>query len=177
MDDRVVKTVREMISDRGFEPPEFPDGLETAVVDNALLLYVVKDAKLGINGVKDIETMLKDEQLGICIIVHPNAITSFAKGALGELTGQGYNITIFTTRELTFNVTHHTLVPKHTLMPRGFRKELARQMQCNERRIPLISVADPVSKYYGASLGDVFKIERRDECVHVSPYFRVVSNI
>uniref|UniRef100_A0A6C0F6A0 RNA polymerase subunit H/Rpb5 C-terminal domain-containing protein n=1 Tax=viral metagenome TaxID=1070528 RepID=A0A6C0F6A0_9ZZZZ len=171
----VQNTLCQLIEDRGYTRPNISDISEVFIVDNKLLVSFIQDVKLGINSVKNIETNLEEESLKDCIVIYPNTVTSFAKTALSTLETKGYQITTFTINELSFNVTKHVLVPKHILIKsREFKKQLLKQMQCKDSNLPLISINDPVAKYFGASLGDLFKIERVDENAIITPYYRLV---
>jgi DNA-directed RNA polymerase subunit H (RpoH/RPB5) len=90
------------------------------------------------------------------------------------------NITIFLGDNLLFNVTKHFLVPKHTLLTDDEKTALLKQT--NEKnllgRLPKIFETDPISKYFGAVPGQVFKIMREslqdDLMTRYSEFYRVV---
>ena len=75
-------------------------------------------------------------------------------------------VEFFLFRQLCFNITRHTLVPKH---------ERAEYVG-NTRELPQISITDPVVAYYGYRPGDVLKITRTFTTQPVDFYRVVVCN-
>ena len=43
------------------------------------------------------------------------------------------------------------------------KQELLKKYKIHERNLPLILKSDPISKYYGAKVGDLFEITRTNE--------------
>lgn len=170
----VIQTLKEMLHDRGYSTPDDEDISEFFVVDNAILVVFLQEAKLGINSVKSIETILKEEGIYTAIVIYKNSITSFAKSSIQTLETEGFTINLFEVAELVFNVTKHHLVPKHILQTKEQKRQLLKQMMCTEKKLPYIFSSDPLAKYYGAKPGDLFFIERRNECGYINPYYRLV---
>ena len=88
------------------------------------------------------------------------------------------NVEIFWYKSLTFNVSKHSLVPKHELIS-NMRKEELKKIYFLDRieKLPTILKEDPVAKYYGMQNGDVCKITRENPNVGTSIMYRVVSDI
>lgn len=88
-------------------------------------------------------------------------------------------ISIFLGDHLLFNITKHFLVPKHQLLT----KEEANQLISTEknllRKLPIIFETDPISRFYDARPGDIFKITREnlsdDGMVRFSEFYRYVT--
>jgi DNA-directed RNA polymerases I, II, and III subunit RPABC1 len=81
---------------------------------------------------------------------------------------------LFYYSELSFNIIDHYLVPKHELMNKDEIKQLLIDMKCNKEQLPKIDVNDPISKYYGAEIGNVFRIYRCSPTSGISIYYRFV---
>jgi len=65
--------------------------------------------------------------------------------------------------ELLVNITHHQLVPKHSVLQDSEKAELLKRYRAKESQLPKIQVEDPVAKYFGVRKGQVMKIVRPSE--------------
>jgi hypothetical protein len=88
-------------------------------------------------------------------------------------------IEIFMGDHLLFNLTKHFLVPKHHLMTDQEQKEFLKDKEIGlVDRLPKIYDNDPVSRYYGAKVGQIFRITREslsdDTMVKTSEFYRYV---
>lgn len=82
---------------------------------------------------------------------------------------------LFYYSEVSMNKTTHRLVPKHILMTKDEIKEMLEEKKITKDQLPQIEKNDPISKYYGAQIGDVFKIYRKSPTTGISPpFYRVV---
>ena len=85
---------------------------------------------------------------------------------------------MFPIQDLTFRPIDNYLVPKHVLLTSAERAETFKDQDLT--KLPLISVSDPIARYYGAVPGQVFKIYRKDltgsSLVSESIFYRVVIN-
>lgn len=65
-------------------------------------------------------------------------------------------------RDLLFNKVDHVFVPKHELVrnPTKIKELIDYYKVPNKWRFPLMYKTDPISKYYNAKKGDIFKITR-----------------
>ena len=61
------------------------------------------------------------------------------------------------------NITHHQLVPKHSVLQDSEKAELLKRYRAKESQLPKIQVEDPVAKYFGVRKGQVMKIVRPSE--------------
>ncbi len=175
MNKQCEKTLNEMLVDRNFKDIfEFKENKEFYIIDNMLVVYIVQIPKIGINIVKTLQTFLEETQLSHVILIYKDNITSFAKTGLDELQKQNINIECFQINELAFNVTKHVLVPKHEKMTREYLKTLLKELKTTEKHLPKMKETDPVSRYYGAKIGDLFKITRKSENSYETTYYRLV---
>lgn len=85
-----------------------------------------------------------------------------------------YRVETFLYEDLMYNPTKHFLVPQHRIMAPD---EVA-QLKIELNKSPLISMYDPIARYYGAVHGDVMEILRLDltgiGMVNRSVFYRVV---
>ena len=80
----------------------------------------------------------------------------------------------FLVEELQFNITKHCLVPKHRIMTPEEQDAFLRQMKCEKANLPSILTIDPVARYFGAKVGDVFEITRNSQTTGIALYYRAV---
>jgi len=75
---------------------------------------------------------------------------------------------------LTFNVTHHSMVPAHKILSKEETNNLVKSLYITGiSKLPKINKTDPISKYYGIKKGEVFRITRPSETVGVYYYYRL----
>ena len=72
------------------------------------------------------------------------------------------NIESFVHKELLFNITKHTLIPKNIKILSETEKELLKEKYnlSNYFNIPHINTLDPLSKFYGLVYGNIIRIVR-----------------
>jgi DNA-directed RNA polymerase subunit H (RpoH/RPB5) len=101
-------------------------------------------------------------------------LSPLARTALGELST--HRIEVFHTIDLSYVPIDNYLVPKHVLMTPADKEKTFKGKDIS--KIPLISVEDPIARYYGAVPGQVFRIYRRDltgtSLVTESIFYRLV---
>jgi DNA-directed RNA polymerase subunit H (RpoH/RPB5) len=88
-------------------------------------------------------------------------------------------ITIFLGDYMLFNITKHFLVPQHHLMtPEEMKDFLKDKEKGFVHKLPKIYDTDPISRFYGAKTGQIFKIIREnlsdDSMVRFSEFYRYV---
>jgi DNA-directed RNA polymerase subunit H (RpoH/RPB5) len=90
-----------------------------------------------------------------------------------------FKITIFLGDHLLFNITKHFLVPKHHLMSDEEYKAFVKTEKNIIHKLPIIFDTDPISRFYGANPGQIFKITREnlsdDSMVRYSEFYRYVT--
>jgi DNA-directed RNA polymerases I, II, and III subunit RPABC1 len=85
------------------------------------------------------------------------------------------NIQLFYYKELIFNITKHTRVPKHIVLTENEKAELLDEYKITPNKLPQYSMKDPVVKYYGVSDGEVFKIIRNSKTSGTGITYRIVN--
>lgn len=87
-----------------------------------------------------------------------------------------YRIETFLYEDLMYNPTKHYLVPQHRILS----PEEVRELKLQPSKCPLISVFDPIARYYGAIPGMMMEISRIDltgiGMVSRSLFYRLVVN-
>jgi DNA-directed RNA polymerase I, II, and III subunit RPABC1 len=72
-----------------------------------------------------------------------------------------YQLTeVFTMSELLIVIIDHDIVPKHILLTEDEKSQYFTEFNHHPRDMKKILVNDPVAKFYGAKVGDLFKIIR-----------------
>ena len=73
-------------------------------------------------------------------------------------------VQIFWLDTLIINITHHELVPKHTIISNEEKTNLLVKYDINNlTQLPIILKTDPIAKYLGMKRGDVCEIKRPSE--------------
>lgn len=86
------------------------------------------------------------------------------------------NVECWDLQKLQYNVTKHKIVPKHTLLTDEEKETfLQKYSSCKLDKLPKISAEDPVSLYYAAEVGQIFKIEKKSESSGNYISYRVVG--
>jgi DNA-directed RNA polymerase subunit H (RpoH/RPB5) len=79
----------------------------------------------------------------------------------------------FSLAELQFNVTKHSLVPKHVKLSDAEVKDVLKTYMLSDKRLlPTIFSTDPVAKYLGVVPGDVVKISRPSPSAGTTDFYR-----
>lgn len=75
---------------------------------------------------------------------------------------------------MSFNVTTHQLVCKHSKVADAEKEALLKRYDINQQDLPKITEQDPAIKHLNAKAGDVVKIERESKTAGKSAYYREV---
>jgi DNA-directed RNA polymerases I, II, and III subunit RPABC1 len=85
-------------------------------------------------------------------------------------------VEIFWYSELLINICKHNLVPKHEILNKNEEEILLLKLRINSKnKLPQIFKADPISKWYGAEYGNIFKISRNSITSGKTVYYRCVK--
>lgn len=69
-------------------------------------------------------------------------------------------VVVFETRELMFNVTKHSRVPRHELLSSSQAHEWLVSSKLKRSQLPRVFESDPQCKYYDALSGDIIRVTR-----------------
>lgn len=83
-------------------------------------------------------------------------------------------VEIFLKKEMMFNIVESVYVPKHVLLSTEDANKVLSEYGLQKKDLPRIFISDPISRYYNASLGQIFRIIRPSETSGVSNYYRIV---
>lgn len=127
---------------------------------------------------KKINLIMIAEDRDINIFMH--SINKYVKGYQESYNQNIKNIQslvceLFYYSEMSFDLMSHYLQPKFELVPKNKEKEILSTFNCTKDHLPIMSKNDdPVARYYGANVGDIFKIYRRSPTAGIAIYYRVV---
>ena len=74
------------------------------------------------------------------------------------------------------DMTHHTLVPKHTKISESEKEKLLEKYTTSTKELPKIIITDPALTKLNVKEGDIIKVERKSKTAGISFYYRVVMN-
>lgn len=156
MNPKVVQTVIEMLHDRGYEVDQNSDQIMGKKNNETIKVYYIELSKIGIKNINEIIEDMEACDVQKSIIVSGGVLSSFGK----QLLTENKHIQLFHEDELSFNITHHELVPEHTIIRSEESKEILKKYKISEKQLPRILQSDPVCRYHGGCPGDLFRIKR-----------------
>lgn len=121
----------------------------------------------------------KDKKINLIMVISKTNQTALQPKSITELNNElrpkKINVEIFGIDDLQFCITESNLNPVHTLLSPDEIKQLFKDYNITHKnQLPKILHTDPNVKYYGAEVGDVFKISRNSETTGQSFYYRLV---
>lgn len=100
--------------------------------------------------------------------------SSVTSKAIQQLNEDFPHSEIFLEKELMMDLVSHVSVPKHELLDENDTKLVLEEYFTKKREMPKIFITDPVSKYYNAKIGQIFRIIRPSETSGMTFYYRLV---
>jgi DNA-directed RNA polymerase I, II, and III subunit RPABC1 len=190
---KVRKTVLEMISDRGIYVPDTEnitfEQLSVKFNNNNLDIFIddeTKNIKVYVHFHNEIKNFSKadlknimtsiiskynDPNIMLILVLKEKENSAVSK----ELLKDTYkNVEVFLRKNLVFNITHHVLVPKHSILTKEEEKELLDKYYTTKGKLPKLARTDPIAKYYGMKPEQVCKIIRKSPEVGEYIYYRLV---
>ena len=140
-------------------------------IDNKM--YYVFIHNVNINSIKknsDVDDFLSKNVNNVKILLVPTV----NKKILTQLLTKYPNSEVFRFSEMLENITKKIFIPKHTLMDKKSKEELLKLFKLTN--LPKMSLLEPMARYYGAKINDVFKIERNSVLSGKSIYYRYVTH-
>lgn len=113
--------------------------------------------------IQGIKAMMDEKGVKRCLMIIQGKITPFASTAIKNLRIQSYLIETFTEDELQFNVTKHTIVPRHIICSAAKKEEILKKYAATKAQLPQIKSTDPQVRYLGAAKNQLIKIVRPSE--------------
>lgn len=155
MNPKVVQTLIEMLQDRGYVINE-TETIQGVKGSGNIKVYHCDSLKIGIKSINEIIEDMEENDIKNGIFVYSGIISSFAK----QLLTDNHNLEFFHEDEVSFNITHHSFVPEHVIVSEDIKKIILKKYHISSRQLPCILKSDPVAKYHGGCVGDLFKIIR-----------------
>jgi DNA-directed RNA polymerase I, II, and III subunit RPABC1 len=159
-----TKTISEIFSKI---KPNITDNILLNIEDihNDEILFSIDDKKYGIKFISNFLTTIKKEVsienfLTKNLDIHKFIIINKLSDRAIKQILEYQNTEVFTLDELLIVVIDHHLVPPHYLLTTQEKEEYFTTFNHHPRDMKKILVNDPVAKFYGAKVGDLFKIIR-----------------
>ena len=121
------------------------------------------NTKFNVNRIQECLSMMKEMNTWHGLVVYSDTATSMAKNVIekSEET-EKIIIELFHIKELQYDLTEHYLVPLHILK---YKKDSEEAKEFKKNKYPIISIKDPVTKFYNWSLGDIIEVTRKDNVI------------
>lgn len=121
----------------------------------------------------------KSSNVGEFITLHKNhpkilIVNSITSTAHDTIRNDYSYSEVFLEKDLMIDKVQHISVPQHDLLSDDNSKKVLEEYLVKKREMPKIFVSDPISKYYNARIGQIFKITRPSETSALAPYHRLV---
>lgn len=174
--DKIMRTLRSMLTRRGFEVPDGPNLVDFSVqnaTSTTLVVFFNDPSRVGIGMIRDISKRMADIHAVDAILVS-EGLTPSASVEMRKLMNDGMFIVNMTPESLKFDICDHKSVPPHRIISESEKHDLIQAFGTTDN-FPLICLHDPVSKYFGAHPGDVFEIIRNRPNVGQHIYYRLVT--
>ena len=125
-------------------------------------------------------TISEDETKNIIFVIfwdHINMMNKYEHFYSEDIfTLENDKIQIFKFKNLVFNITKHSLVPKHEKVPeKEIKKLLLKLMISKLSQFPTLLTTDPICKYYNFKVNDLIKISRTSNG-NKHTFYRCVNN-
>jgi len=163
----VIKTLCRIISERKYSNKslkEIFDKIKPLINDDQML-FTIDDKNFGIKFVSNFLTTIKKE-VSIENFLEKNSdvhkfviINRLSDRAVKQIL-EYKNTEVFTMDELLIIVIDHYLVPQHILLSPEEKENYLTTFNHQIRDMKKILLNDPIAKFYGAKVGDMFKIIR-----------------
>lgn len=157
----VLNTLREMFVQRGYTDISETDNYIIGYDESKTKVIAIKNiTKLNVEEIKNIFSMMEDENTKNFIIVHKGEPTSAVNNAVANTNNISYCIELFQDIDLQYNITKHYLVPKHEKATKEEIKEIKEKLSL--KNLPKISKSDAIARFYNYRKGDIIRVTRRN---------------
>lgn len=177
-------TLQKMLKDRNYDTNDlqskeltndksmFDFQISHNLTKNTIKVFYLDDGKIGINHLKGIVNNLNELNIQHVLIIHEDAITSFAKQYI--VSQNDIKFETFYSKELINNITEHDLVPQHICLSVEEKNQFLNAFKIKERNLPRMLRSDPIARYHGCNPGTLIKILRNDDNISSITYRIVV---
>ncbi|KAE8209847.1 hypothetical protein CF319_g5138 [Tilletia indica] len=187
---KVNRTIHELVRDRGYQVAEEEVSMDlrtfkmeyapggggsgidrqklnfftqhTERANDRIFIFYSTEKAVGVKTMRTFIQILEDKDIQRGIIIWSDKMTSAARKVIDAMRSS-FDLEDFDEAYLLVNITHHTLVPQHSVMTDAEKKALLARYRLKESQLPRIQQADPVARYYGLKRGQVVKITRASE--------------
>lgn len=136
-------------------------------------VFLSYEVKVGVRSLRKIRQESAESGSKHIILLSAEGLTPFASRELTDME-PGVDLEVFRRSELQFPVTHHSLVPTHTVLTKSQKTHLIAELGGRASCLPKLKESDPVARYLHLQPGTVVKIMRRIGSLEAEPYFRLV---
>lgn len=141
--------------------------------DNRVMYVKILQQKItGVSKSSTISEFLNQYKNSPKIII----VSSISTAAYDTIRGDYPYSEIFQEKDLMIDKIRHITVPPHELLSDTDTKKVLDEYLVKKKQMPRIFVTDPISKYYNAKVGQIFRITRPSETSGIAPYHRIVVN-
>jgi len=171
------KTIDEIFNKIKPNLSQTSDSQDTIYEDE--LLFSIDDKKYGIKFISSFLTTIRKELsienfLSKNVDVHKFIIVNKISDRAIKQILEYQQTEVFTIDELLIVVIDHNLVPPHYLLTSTEKDEYFATFKHHPQDMKKILVNDPIAKFYGAKVGDLFKIVRPSITSGKDVDFRIV---
>jgi DNA-directed RNA polymerase I, II, and III subunit RPABC1 len=155
--ENAIKTVREMIIQRGYKI-DIEDDIKIIGIDinsEKIVVFKIPVVKFNVEKFKEYTNLLNKMGNNHCIIIYTESVTSVPKKLVKNCLD--VNTELFTQEELQYNITKHRLVPLHTRLDETDKKHFIEKYGI---KFPVILLSDPISRFYDYKVDDIIKITK-----------------
>jgi DNA-directed RNA polymerase subunit H (RpoH/RPB5) len=165
-----------MLGRRGYQIPPMLEPFKNFKVENpdtekTCLVWFSLDGKAGVTVIGDIVKQMEAEDVYESVLV-TEGLTSHATQKLNSTNSQNFFICVMPPKSLMFDVCDHKFVPPHRILGEEEKRKVFEKYE--NGKLPIMYLDDPVAKYMGARVGDVFEIVRNRPNVGEHLYYRQV---
>jgi len=101
-------------------------------------------------------------------------VSSVTSNAIAIIKNDYIDTEIFLEKELMIDIVQHIAVPKHELLSEEESKKVLDAYLLRKKQVPKIFVTDPISKYFNAKPGNIFRISGPSPTAVLSIRYRLV---
>ena len=136
--------------------------VNVCVEEPPVIIHLNNEPKIGIKIIRHLLHTMEKHSIQHAVCVFLQTPTPFAKRYLNtlQLENPEMNIECFFVSELQFDITKHSLMPRHTHMSPDERAAVLARYGSNLALYPKILLKDPMARYLGLKKDDMIAISR-----------------